>query len=130
MAVNDQADYSRLIAALRALTLQQEETQRELEELREEVHQLRTRVEDEPLERRRTTRNLEAPVVATIVEAGQEQVAEEVSIGDIVTLNNPGRARTNRGRVTGTTLGGFLRITLDNGQVVRRLPRNVSKIQE
>ena len=46
MTANEGTGYSSLIAAFRALTLQQQETQVELERLREEVQQLQTRIEE------------------------------------------------------------------------------------
>ena len=44
-----------------------------------------------------------------------------------MTLRNPGRLECATGAVIGTTLGGFLRIELENGHKVRRLSKNVSK---
>ena len=105
MTANEGTGYSSLIAAFWALTLQQQETQIELEQLREEVQQLRTRVD----EREKAEAVLiEAMVVEAPESNEQSSTTSEIVIGDTVVLINPGRARSNRGQVTGITGGGFL----------------------
>ena len=83
MTANEGMDYSSLIAAFRALTLQQQETQIELEWLREEVQQLRTRVEE------RETAEA-ALIKARVVEAPesnkQSSTTSEIVMGDTVVL--------------------------------------------
>ena len=126
MTVSERDDYSGLIAVLRTLTLQQQQTNNELERLRGEVEELRARVEQQ--EDQITDRAV-APVEATIVEnpSIEQSSTTNIVIGDTVVLNTQGRGKANRGTVTGTTVGGFLRITLENGQKIRRLPKNVTR---
>ena len=124
MTVDDSDRYSRLIEAFQSLALQQQQTESNLNRLREEVQELRTRVEQQE-----TPPRVETPIAARVVEAGttEQSSTTDIQVGDRVVLKNKGRARSDTGVVTGITLGGFLRITLENGQKVRRLPKNVEK---
>ena len=117
MTENESSSTSSLVEQLSLLTL-------EVENLRAEVRELRERVETEP----RSEPSVSA-VEASIVQA-EELPTTHILIGDRVVLRNPGRSRVNTGIVKSITVGGFLRIELDNGQKVRRLPRNVSKQEQ
>ena len=124
MTRNDPSEYTVLIKAIESLTLHHQELRAELETLQREVTELRRGVEEDRAIANRQTRVVAVEVVDT------ESADREIRIGDRVEINNPGRLRTNEGIVIGTTIGGFLRIELSNGQTIRRLPRNVSRKNE
>jgi len=49
-----------------------------------------------------------------------------IRLGDRVLIVNPSEHQQAEGEVIGATIGGYIRIRTDNGNVVRRFPRNLT----
>jgi len=49
-----------------------------------------------------------------------------IRLGDRVFIVNPSEHQQAEGEVIGATIGGYIRVRTDNGNVVRRFPRNLT----
>jgi len=49
-----------------------------------------------------------------------------IRLGDRVHITNPSENQQPEGEVIGATIGGYIRVRTDNGNVVRRFPRNLT----
>jgi len=49
-----------------------------------------------------------------------------IRLGDRVHIINPSKNQQSEGEVIGATIGGYIRVRTDNGNIVRRFPRNLT----
>ena len=53
----------------------------------------------------------------------------DIRVGDRVKIKNPSKNQQNKGKIVGTTKTGFAQIQTQNGDIIRRVANNITKIR-
>jgi len=108
----------RLSQALQQLSLAEENLKQVLSEINQERNTVDP--EGETVNRARQQRVRKGPRVLPY---------SRIRIGERVNILNPSENQETTGEVIGATIRGFIRVKTNNGSVVRRKPKNLSRQQ-
>jgi hypothetical protein len=62
-------------------------------------------------------------------EESSDTDSDELEIGDVVLINNPGPAQENTGKIFEITPKGFYKLKTVRGNTIRRLAKNLRKLR-